>query len=235
MTIRLLKPYAQRPAGAIATFDASTEAGMIESKQASADLTGGFEYFLPRPGLKLQVPQIAVGSLTLQPAQQAPAVLPEGQVLNVSGTAGTVGKVHRLDMAGGNTPLQSWTVGAVALTPIGPYAGEQRFLVTCSAGSVNVEGRVADLTAVRQATDVGGFNGSRGPLQVGEVKLLPSGQPTGILRSLKNAGRLVANFSAGMWMVAGGTPPLTQGYTGYDAAGNNTGVTSRTGQAEMLQ
>ena len=52
MTVRLLKPYAQRPAGAIASFDPSTEAGMIESKQASADLTGGFEYFLPRPGLK---------------------------------------------------------------------------------------------------------------------------------------------------------------------------------------
>lgn len=138
MTVRLLKPYAQRPVGAIATFDASTEAGMIEAKQASADLTGGFEYFLPRPGLKLQVPQIAVGSLTLRPAEQAPAVLPEGQVLNVSGIAGTVGKVHRLDPTGGNTPLQSWVVGAGVLAPIGPYVGEQRFLATCSTGSVDV-------------------------------------------------------------------------------------------------
>ena len=50
MTIRLLKPYAQRPVGAIATFDASTEAAMIDAKMASADLTGGFEHFVPRPG-----------------------------------------------------------------------------------------------------------------------------------------------------------------------------------------
>lgn len=136
MTVRLLKPYAQRPVGAIATFDASTEAGMIEAKQASADLTGGFEYFLPRPGLKLQVSQIAVGSLTLGPAEQAPAVLPEGQALNVSGIAGTVGKVHRLNPTGGNAPLQTWTIGAGALAQIGPYAGLQHFLVTCSTGSV---------------------------------------------------------------------------------------------------
>lgn len=155
MTVRLLKPYAQRPAGAIASFDPSTEAGMIESKQASADLTGGFEYFLPRPGLKLQVPQIAVGSLTLQPAEQAPAVLPEGQVLNVSGIAGTVGKVHRLDLAGGNTPLQSWTIGAGALAQIGPYAGLQRFLVTCSAGrvdaAVNAAAALAPMIVVSSA------------------------------------------------------------------------------------
>lgn len=109
---------------------------MIEAKQASADLTGGFEYFLPRPGLKLQVPQIAVGSLSLRAAEQAPAVLPEGQVLYVSGGMGTAGKVHRLDLAGSNTPLQSWAIGAGMLAPIGPYAGDQRFLVTCSTGSV---------------------------------------------------------------------------------------------------
>ncbi|QOU72922.1 hypothetical protein JAB4_023750 [Janthinobacterium sp. HH102] len=149
MTVRLLKPYAQRPVGAIATFDASTEAGMIEAKQASADLTGGFEYFLPRPGMKLQVPQIAVGSLTLRPAEQAPAVLPEGQVLNVSGIAGTVGKVHRLDPTGGNTPLQSWTIGAGALAPIGGYAGEQRFLLTCSAGIIDATVQNGAATALQ--------------------------------------------------------------------------------------
>lgn len=161
MTVRLLKPYAQRPVGAIATFDASTEAGMIEAKQASADLTGGFEYFLPRPGLKLQVPQIAVGSLTLRPAEQAPAVLPEGQVLNVSGIAGTVGKVHRLDPTGGNTPLQSWVVGAGVLAPIGPYAGEQRFLLTCTTGAVQADVRNGGAAGPRMAGGVQGGTVSR--------------------------------------------------------------------------
>ncbi len=159
MTVRLLKPYAQRPVGAIATFDASTEAGMIEAKQASADLTGGFEYFLPRPGLKLQVAQIAVGSLSLRAAEQAPALLPEGQVLYVSGGMGAVGKVHRLDPAGGNMPLQSWTVGTGALAPIGGYAGEQRFLVTCSAGSVEAGVQNAALGAAQLSTDGSGVAG----------------------------------------------------------------------------
>ncbi|NHQ93310.1 SGNH/GDSL hydrolase family protein [Janthinobacterium lividum] len=64
--------------------------------------------------------------------------LPEGQVLNVSGTAGTAGVVYRLDpVQGGTNSLQSWAIGAGALAPIGPYAGEQRFLVTCSVGSVD--------------------------------------------------------------------------------------------------
>ena len=62
MTIRLLKPYAQRPFNAIATFDASVEAGLIAAGRASADLTGGIKYFLPRPVLVLQLKQIAVGS-----------------------------------------------------------------------------------------------------------------------------------------------------------------------------
>ncbi|MGK5049527.1 hypothetical protein ACQ4WP_27070, partial [Janthinobacterium sp. GB4P2] len=115
--------------------------------------------------------------VTISANKQATIILQEGDALTVKGAATTAGTVRRLDAA--DAVLQSWTVGAVARTPIGPYAGEQRFLVTCSAGSVSVESQVADLTAVRQATDVGGFNGSRGPLQVGEVKLLPSGQPTG--------------------------------------------------------
>ncbi|WP_219117074.1 hypothetical protein, partial [Janthinobacterium sp. UMAB-56] len=77
--------------------------------------------------------------------------LPEGRVLNVSGTAGAAGVIYRLDpLLGGTNSLQSWTVGAGALAPIGPFAGRQSFLLTCSAGSMSAENQVADLTAVRQ-------------------------------------------------------------------------------------
>lgn len=159
MTIRLLKPYAQRPVGAIATFDASTEAAMIAASQASADLTGGFEYFLPRPGLRLQAPQIAVGSLTLRAAEQAPVPLPEGQVLNVFGSTGTTGKVNRLDPVGGNAVLQSWAVGAGSQLPIGPYAGQQRFVVTCSTGSIDVGVSAAVLGGLQPAQLTNGLSG----------------------------------------------------------------------------
>ena len=75
--------------------------------------------------------------------------LPEGQVLSVSGTAGTAGVAYLLDpVLGGTNSLQSWTIGAGALAPIGGYAGEQRFLVTCSSGSVYVSLGNAVLGAV---------------------------------------------------------------------------------------
>ncbi|PHV14915.1 hypothetical protein CSQ90_21955, partial [Janthinobacterium sp. BJB303] len=174
MTVRLLKPYAQRPAGAIATFGASIEAGMIEAKIASADLTGGIEYFITRPGLRLQVQQIAVGKLTLRAAEQAPALLPEGQVLYVSGAAGALGKVHRLDPEGDSTLLQTWTIGTGALAPIGPYSGQQRFLITCSIGSVDASVGDAALGVPRIVKSVAGLVDSDGVP-------LPANGPAGVL------------------------------------------------------
>jgi hypothetical protein len=65
--------------------------------------------------------------------------LSEGQVLNIYGVVGTAGVAYRLDpVLGGTNSLQSWTIGAGALAQIGPYAGLQRFLVTCSVGRVDV-------------------------------------------------------------------------------------------------
>ena len=103
---------------------------------------------------------------TLRPSEQAPVLLPEGQVLNVSSIAGTVGRVLRLDPAGGATVLQSWAVGAFALAPIGPYAGQQRFLMTCSAGSVVASAANAVLAA-------------RPPSQLQESNFLYEGGPGG--------------------------------------------------------
>lgn len=78
--------------------------------------------------------------------------LPEGQVLNVSGSAGTAGVVYRLDpVLGGTNSLQSWSVGAGTLAPLGPYAGQQRFLFTCATGSVSVAVAAAVLTSAPSA------------------------------------------------------------------------------------
>jgi len=84
--------------------------------------------------------------------------LPEGRVLNIVGAPGTTGVVYRLDpTSGGTNSLQSWSVGAGALVPIGPFVGLQRFLVTCSTGSVDVApGSTVSLT-LRSAGDVPGL------------------------------------------------------------------------------
>ena len=82
--------------------------------------------------------------------------LPEGQVLNVSGKADAAGVVYRLDQVlGGANSLQSWPVGAGALATIGPYAGQQRFLVTCVTGSIDISTADAVLGAIRASLPVG--------------------------------------------------------------------------------
>ncbi|MRW85400.1 hypothetical protein GJ698_15040 [Pseudoduganella sp. FT26W] len=130
MTVRLLKPYNQRPANALATFDASVEAGLIAANKASADLTGGFKYFVPRPGPMLQSKQIAVGSVTLKMEERTTVTLPEGQVLLIEGQPGTVGEASRA----GTT--DKWTIGAYGLPQIGPYAGVQKVTITCTLGEI---------------------------------------------------------------------------------------------------
>ena len=65
-------------------------------------------------------------------------------------------------------------------------------------------------------------------------KTLHQNQPISITSSVTEAGAVVASFETGLWSATVGSPVLTNGYSGYDAAGNVTGVKSRTGQAEML-
>lgn len=72
---------------------------------------------------------------TATPDKAAYVDLDEGQVLVVTGDALSTGVVYMLDSM---TAPQSWPVGVGALAPIGPYKGMQRFMVACSAGSVNV-------------------------------------------------------------------------------------------------
>lgn len=61
----------------------------------------------------------------------------KGQVLNISGGAGTAGVIYPLDQVpGGAQASKSWAIGTGGLAPIGPYSVQQRFFVTCSTGVV---------------------------------------------------------------------------------------------------
>lgn len=141
--------------------------------------------------------------------------LPEGQVLSVSGTAGTAGVVYRLDpVLGGTNSLQSWTIGAGALLPIGPYADPQRFLVTCSAGILNVVSAQAALTSLRAVGDTPGSislqNGNAIPAwyRSRAASLLVLGD------SLSAQGMRLPILPAN-----GATRPLNQAFTNINAAG----------------
>lgn len=60
-------------------------------------------------------------------------------------------------------------------------------------------------------------------------------QPGGITRPVTRYGKLVAEFLSGQWAASISTPTLTQGHTGWDASGDKTGITSRTGRKQMLK
>ena len=60
------------------------------------------------------------------------------------------------------------------------------------------------------------------------------GQPVGITRPVRSAGKLVTWFGTGMWTRSVGTAVFTEGVTGFDGSGNVTGVRSRTGQQSMV-
>lgn len=72
---------------------------------------------------------------------------------------------------------------------------------------------------------------------VNNAQALFDGQPIGITRPVRSAGKLVANFASGNWLSADAITnhTVTQGYTGFDANGNVTGIRSRTGQPQMLR
>ena len=76
---------------------------------------------------------------TISAGDKAVVTLDEGYTLSAQGVAGTVGVIYRLDQAlGGNNAIKSWPVDANGLSSVGPFVGQQRFLVTCSTGSITV-------------------------------------------------------------------------------------------------
>jgi hypothetical protein len=64
--------------------------------------------------------------------------LHEGKALTLNGAAGAAGIAYLLDpVLGGTNSTRSWAIGAGALPQIGPFAGTQKILITCTAGSID--------------------------------------------------------------------------------------------------
>lgn len=64
--------------------------------------------------------------------------LQEGKALALTGATGTAGVAYLLDLVlGGTNSVKSWAVGAGPLAQIGAYAGTQKILITCTAGSID--------------------------------------------------------------------------------------------------
>lgn len=76
--------------------------------------------------------------------------LKAGNVLTAIGSASSVGSVSLVDpVLGGTNFLNTWGVGDSKL-PIGTYASEQTFYVTCSAGSITIASKDASFDSIRR-------------------------------------------------------------------------------------
>jgi hypothetical protein len=112
----------------------------------------------------------------------------ESQALNIIGAAGAQGVVYRLnDVLGGGNSLQSWIIGTGALPVIGPFPGINRFLITCSVGSITA----AVNAAVLSLSSAGAVATITGNYVVGQA--LKATLPTGVIGTLQFTRTLVAS------------------------------------------
>lgn len=96
----------------------------------------------------------AVSTQSIRVIPNSPALisLPEGQAVTVTGAPASTGTVQRLDSAGAalGSPM---AIGAGALPQIGPFAGSQKILLNCAAGSIDAVVGDAVLGATQLVTD----------------------------------------------------------------------------------
>jgi len=120
MTIKLLTPRdltiggrtVTYPAGALVTLDAATETGLINSKEATATLTGGITYTPPVPSSQPQ-------PLMVTPSAQGVVIYgPDGKIIMGTHAQGVV-NVPQTGTAGAELLLASCTIPGGCLGPNG--------------------------------------------------------------------------------------------------------------------
>lgn len=95
--------------------------------------------------------------------------------------------------------------------------------------------RGSDQLSIAEVATARALVSGSGNLPVARMVGDDMGQPASITRPVSSIGKLACRFGSGQWTATSGAPTLTQGYTGWDGAGNKTGIVSRTGQPDMLK
>lgn len=173
------------------------------------------------------MPQISSG-------QAASLVLEPGESYTISATGvATVKGIY-------GAPATTTTLNS-NFAVFGPYGVPAKLDIACTSGSASYTLDQYEGDVVRSKSNP--FTGGNA-LKVG-AELYPLGpsryvgyemeQPAEITGPVSRFGKLACRFGTGQWSIVSGTPALTQGYTGWDGAGNKTGPTSRTGQPDMLK
>lgn len=116
-------------------------------------------------GLFSLVRETAQYPMHVTPDAKRVATVLEGQALTITGAAGATGTMQRLDASG--APIgASITIGVGTLPPIGPFAGTQKILVTCTASSIDAT--VGDAVLVSQPRSAAGLRAANTIIPFGD-------------------------------------------------------------------
>lgn len=152
----------------------------------------------------------------------------------VSGVTGAANAARLVDHRGGQAVYGPFGVGTVKLSAVGGA-------ITYMQGTAPL---TDEMGAVQYAADTSykaiGLVGPQRefiPLFAEPKRYIGASleQPGDMTRPVTSYGKLACRFGSGQWTASSGSPTLTQGYTGWDGSGAKTGVTSRTGQPDMLK
>lgn len=132
-----------------------------------------------------------------------------------------------------NVPVAA---GDMVNFPVLAYTADQ------PPGAMSAMSQYVDEVAAGRGATLGGAEQQAVVLLVSGAWMAPTrmiglsrDQPIAIARAVTDMGAIACLFGSGQWTATAGAPTLTQGYTGWDGAGNETGVTSITGQMAMLK
>lgn len=156
--VRLLSTYQGFAPQSIISLPDATATALIGQGGATTTLTGGTRAYRLVANRDTAAQKLPIGVHTVTQNQQMNVLIPEGQIVTMTGDASAAATVTR------NGSADTWTIGASGVRTIGPYLNQQILVVSCTAGTVQAENHSAGANApqlIRNPSgQIKGFSGA---------------------------------------------------------------------------
>lgn len=131
--VRLLSTYKGFPPQSIISLPDAEATSLVSVNNASLTLTGGTRRYIAVANRDTAAQKLPLGLHTVVQNQQMNVLIPEGQIVILTGDASAVAIVTR------NGSSDTWAIAANGVKTIGPYVNNQTLVVQCTAGTVTAE------------------------------------------------------------------------------------------------